>query len=265
MLLDAIITVGGDPGKDAELLAHAGGVPCKALIKLGGKTFLEHIVSAILGSGRVRRIVVVGLAPEHQLDLGPKVAFIPDTGGMLENGEAGIEYLKSTGGVSERLLASSGDIPLITSEIVSALIEMCLPHDVDFCYTLVTQENMERAFPGSGRTFGPMANGRFAGGDIFVAKPSMLDSDKQLWRELIGMRKTAWRQVQIIGLGTLFLFAIRRLTIAGAERRVGKALGLTTKVIISPHAEVAMDVDKPHHLDTVRATWDRRQQGVQAG
>jgi hypothetical protein len=124
---------------------------------------------------------------------------------------------------------------------------------------------MERAFPGSGRTFVPMADGRFAGGDIFVAKPSMLDSDKQLWRELVGRRKTAWQQVRAIGVGTLLLFVLRRLSIAQAERRVGKALGLTAKAIISPHAEVAMDVDKPHHLDTVQAAWHRRQQGVQAG
>ena len=54
MQLDAIVLAGGDPEKDAELLAHAGGAPRKTLIRLGDKTFLEHVVSAILGAGQVR-------------------------------------------------------------------------------------------------------------------------------------------------------------------------------------------------------------------
>jgi GTP:adenosylcobinamide-phosphate guanylyltransferase len=265
MLLDAIITAGGDPEKDAALLAHAGGAPCKALIELGGKTFLEHITSAMRRSGRIRRIVIVGLAPEHRPDLGPEVTFLPDAGGMVQNGESGIEYLKSTGAISERIMASSSDIPLITPEIIGSLIDLSLAHDVDFCYTIVQREVMERAFPGSGRTFVPLADGRFAGGDIFVAKPGMLDSDVQKWRELTGTRKTFWKQVRIIGLSTLLLFAIRRLTIAEAERRASKALGLTAKAIIAPHAEAAMDVDKPHHLDAVRAAWSQRHQGVRDG
>ena len=264
-MLDAIIAAGGDPEKDAALLAHAGNVPHKALIELDGQTSLERVVSALLGSGRIGRIAVVGLSPELCPDLGPRVTFLPDAGDMLENGEAGVAYFRSTGGVSERIVGSACDIPLITAEIVSGLIDQCLPYDVDFCYSIVSREVMEQAFPGSGRSFIPMADGWFAGGDIVVAKPGMLDSDKQKWRALIGGRKTVWKQVRVIGLGTLFLFAIRRLTIAGAERRASRALGLTGKAIISPYAEVAMDVDKPHHLDAVRAALVRQETGVQSG
>ena len=257
MELDAIITAGGDPDKDAALLAHAGGVPCKALIKLGDQTFLERIATAILESGRVRRLVVVGLPEELRPDLGPRVSFLPDAHGMLANVESAVNYLQASGTIGERILISSSDIPLLRADIVRDLVDRCLQYDVDFCYSIVSQEVMERAFPGSGRTFVAVADGRFAGGDIFVAKLSALRSDRQKWRELIGERKRAWRQVQIIGLGTLVLFALRRLTIAEAERRAGKALGISVKAIVSPHAEVAMDVDKPHHLDVVRAAFER--------
>ncbi len=260
MKLDAIITAGGDPDKDADLLAHAGGAPCKALIRLGDKTFLEHIVAAILKSGYVRRLVVVGLPEELRPNMGPQVSFLPDAHGMLANVESGVNHLQETGTVSERILISSSDIPLITPAIVRDLVDRCLQHDVDFCYSIVSKEVMERAFPGSGRTFVAVADGRFAGGDIFVARLSALDSDRQKWHELIGERKRAWKQVQVIGLGTLVLFLLRRLTIAEAERRAGKALGLSVKAVISPYAEVAMDVDKPHHLDVVRAAFARRMQ-----
>jgi hypothetical protein len=40
---------------------------------------------------------------------------------------------------------------------------------------------------------------------------------------------------------------------------VTKVLGFTCKAIVTPHAEAAMDVDKPHHLDVIRAAWRQRQ------
>lgn len=264
MLLDAIILAGGDPEKDADLLAYAGGAPCKALIKLGERTFLERIVSAMLGSTRVDRIVVVGLLAEHRPDLGSRVVFLPDAGSILTNGEAAVQYLRSTGRISERILASTSDIPLITSQVIDDLIDQCLPYDVDLCYAIVDQELMEDAFPGSGRTFIPLDGRRYAGGDINVAKPSLLDADKNRLREIVGERKTFWKQVRVIGLDTLLLFLIRRLTISRIERRVRKALRLTGKAVICKHAQVAMDVDKPHHLDVVREAWARQGPSAQA-
>jgi hypothetical protein len=265
MILDAVIAAGGDPEKDAELLAHAGGAPCKALIRLGERTFLEHIVSAMLGSGRIRRIAVVGLPPDHCPDLGSQVAFVPDAGGMLENGEAGLAYLQSTGEVSERVLASSGDIPLITPQVVSGLIDLVLPHHADLCYSIVSKEVMDRAFPDSGRTFVSLVDGRFAGGDMNVVKSTILNKNREKIHELIGQRKVFWKQIRAVGLDTLFLLLIHRLTIAEAERRVSKAIGFTGKVVISPYPELAMDVDKPHHLDVVCAAFARRERGTGKG
>ena len=262
MLLDAIITAGGDPDKDAELLARAGNAPTKALIEFNGQTSLARIVSALLQSQRVGRIIVVGLPPQHYLNLGPQVAFLPDAGSMLENGEAGLAYLRATGTISERILACSCDIPLLTPQIVSDLIDQCLPYDVDFCYSIVSKEVMERAFPGSGRTFVPMVEGRFAGGDISMAKPTALDKSRDKINDIIGHRKQFWKQVQAIGLDMVFLFLIRRLTIARLERRVIRALGITGKAVICPHPEIAMDVDKPHHLDVVRAAFARQVQNA---
>jgi molybdopterin-guanine dinucleotide biosynthesis protein A len=259
MQLDAIILAGGDPARDADLLAHAGGAPCKVLIKLGGKTFLELIASALLDSGRVRRLAIVGLSPEHQLNLGPQVLYAPAAGGMFENGEAGLECLRANGEPSARILASAGDIPLITPQIVSSLVDLYLSYDVDFCYAIVLQEVMERTFPGSGRTFIPIEGKRVAGGDVNLVKPSVLDADRTKLDEIAGARKTFWRQLRAVGLSTLFLFLIHRLSLARVEQRVHKVLGFTGKAVICPFPEVAMDVDKPHHLDVVRAAWERRQ------
>jgi len=260
MLLDTIIAAGGDPSRDAELLALAGNAPAKALIEYDGQTSLERIISALLQSERVGRIVVVGLPPEHRLNLGPQVTFLPDAGGILENGEAGLAYLRATGTVSERVLACSCDIPLITPQIVADFVDQCLAYDVDLCYSIVSKELMERAFPGSGRTFVPIVEGRFAGGDISMVKPGALEKSRDKIDNIIGHRKQFWKQVRAIGLDMVFLLLIRRLSIPRIERRVPRVLGLTGKAIISPHPELAMDVDKPHHLEVVRAALARQTQ-----
>jgi molybdopterin-guanine dinucleotide biosynthesis protein A len=258
-MLDAIILAGGDPARDAELLAHAGGnAPCKALIELGDKTFLERITDALLGSGHVRRMVIAGLESDQCPSLGPHVAFLPDAGSMLNNGQAGLDFFRSTGEISERIVVSSADVPLITSEIVRDILDADLRHDADFCYNIVEQETMEKVFPGSGRTFVPVKGGRFAGGDLNLISPSILGDNRSKVEEIIGERKTFWKQIRAVGLGTLFLLLIGQLTIDRTERQVGKALGFSAKAIVCPHAEVAMDVDKPHHLDVVRTAWVER-------
>ena len=258
-MLDAIVLAGGDPLRDTELLAHTGGnAPCKALIELGDKTFLERIADALLSSGRVRRIVVAGLEADRIPNLGPDVAFLPDAGSMLNNGQAGLDYFYGTGEISERIVVSSADVPLITPEIVRDLLDTDLQYDVDFCYNIVEKETMEQTFPGSGRTFVRIEGKRFAGGDLNLVRPTILGDNRAKVEEIIGERKTFWKQVRAVGLGTLFLLLVGQLTIAGVERQVGKALGFTAKAIICPHAEVAMDVDKPHHLDVVLAAWTER-------
>jgi hypothetical protein len=240
-------------------LAYAGGAPHKGLIELEGRTFLERIVCALLGSERVRRVALVGLPPAHRADIGSDVAYLPDAGSLLENARAGQEHFRATGRLSERLLLSTCDVPLITPDTVRDLVERCLTLDADVCFPVVSQEVMERAYPGSGRTFAPLADGRFAAGGLAVARPDLglvtpegRERCRRVLEALVGRRKRAWKQARTFGLGTLFLFIIGRLTLAQAERRVSRVLGITGKVVISARAELAMDVDKPYHLDVVR-------------
>jgi GTP:adenosylcobinamide-phosphate guanylyltransferase len=260
MLLDAILLAGGDPVRDAELLHYAGGAPRKALIELGHRTFLERIVQALLDSERVRRIAIVGLPQEFEIDMGAQVCFVPNRGSLFANGAAGFERLSTAGPISDQLVVSTADIPLVTAEMIQAFIDTCLLHKVDFCYPIVTQKDMEQTFPGSGRTFVPIGRQRYAGGDIDVVTPKVLATNSTKLDQIIGERKTFWRQVRAVGLDTLLLFLIRRLTLERIEQRVEQVLGFTCKALISPHAEIAMDVDKPRHLAVVRKAWQQRQQ-----
>jgi molybdopterin-guanine dinucleotide biosynthesis protein A len=250
--IDAIILAGGEHDKVDPLLEYAHAQK-KALVKIAGKEMVRYVVEAIARSARIGRIIIVGLSPDDGVEFAAPVEYVEAAGDMLDNTVAGIERVMEADPDVERVLLSSADIPLLTTEMVDYLIETCLETDHDVYYTIVEKSTMEARFPGSRRSFVPLRGGSFAGGDINMAKVSAIQANLHLARQISESRKNIWQQVKLLGFGTLIKFAFRRLTIADAERVAGRALGFQGRAIITPYPEMGMDVDKPHQLDMARA------------
>jgi hypothetical protein len=162
-----------------------------------------------------------------------------------------VEELEPT---AERVVACSADIPLITPEAIRWFVDLCQETDYDLYYSIVEQTTMEARFPGSGRTFVPMVEGRFAGGDLYFLHIARARKPEALIRELIEQRKNYLKQVQLIGIWPLVRFLLRRLDIPAAEQIVSRRMGIRMKAIISPYAEVGMDADKVHQLEMIEST-----------
>jgi molybdopterin-guanine dinucleotide biosynthesis protein A len=250
--VDTVILAGGEPDKADPLLEY-GQVQKKALIKIAGKEMVRYVVEAIAGSSRVGRIFIVGLSPEDGVEFAAPVEYVEAIGSMLDNIVAGIERVIEVDPDVERVIISTADIPLLTTEMVDYLIDTCLETDHDVYYTIVEKSTMEARFPGSRRSFVPLRGGSFAGGDINMAKVSAIQANLPLARQALEFRKNIWQQVRLIGFGTLIKFAFRRLTVADAERVASRALGCRGRAIITSYPEMGMDVDKPHQLDMARA------------
>ena len=251
MKVDVVVTAGSTPG-EPDPLAEAVGVERKALIEIAGKPMIRWVVDALRGSSRVGRIFVVGLSAEDGVDFGTPVEYVPARGRMLDNIQAGIEAVLEAEPDTKWMALASSDIPLLTTEIVDYFLDTCGEMDGDVFYSIVERQVMEAHFPGSGRTFVPMRDGAFCGGDLFLFNTNALSSDRELWDRLSDARKNFWRQVRMIGFIPLVKFALRRLTVADAERAASRALRCRGRAFISPYAELAMDVDKPHQLDMAR-------------
>jgi molybdopterin-guanine dinucleotide biosynthesis protein A len=255
--IDAMILAGGDPDKADPLLEYAQAQK-KPLIQIAGKEMVRYVVEAIAGSSRVGRIFIVGLSPQDGVEFTEPVEYVEAAGSMLDNIVAGIERVMKVDPDVERVVISTADIPLLTTEMVDYLIDACLETDHDVYYTVVEKSTMEARFPGSGRSFVPLRGGSFAGGDIHMAKVSAIQANISLARQALEFRKNVWQQVKLLGFGTLIKFAFRRLTIADAERVASRALGCQGRAIITPYPEMGMDVDKPHQLDMTRAILEGR-------
>ncbi len=112
---------------------------------------------------------------------------------------------------------------------------------------------MERRFPESHRSYAHMIEGDVAGGDVFLVRPSMTLSQRDLWQELAAARKSVLRQARLVGLRIFLKLLFRRLSLDEIVARVSQVLNMRARVIQSPYAEIGMDVDKPFQLEIVRA------------
>ncbi|MBN1955498.1 MAG: nucleotidyltransferase family protein [Anaerolineae bacterium] len=248
-----IITAGYTPGEDDPLADHTSGRP-KAMLPVGGRSMIAYVIDALAGSRHVQEIAIVGLPEEYHASLPPFLQHVPDRGGLLANAEAGMEYayahMSSAGGV----LISSSDLPLVTPAVVDRFIDDCLETEHDVYYSIIERSVMEARFPSSRRTYVRLKDGQFAGGDMFFVRSKPNVDKQELWERVTNARKHPLKQVRLLGgIVPLVRLVTRQMSLAEAEERASRIVGLRGRAVICADAEIGMDVDKPIQLDIARA------------
>ena len=250
------VVLAGGPARPDPLSIEAR-VATKALVPIAGRPMVSYVLDALAGCDGVGPITVVGLEPSDLKEAAAEYAlrFLPNHHGIVDN------ILAATDGMDDAtsVLVVSADVPLLTPEAVTDFMQQAELSGGELCYSIVERSVMEKRFPGSGRSFRHSLDGDFAGGDLFRATPGLFRTHSRLARDLAGQRKSAWGLARILGLGIIWRLATRRLTISRLEARASSLLGCPCKAIISQHAELAMDVDKPHQLALVREILESQQ------
>lgn len=250
-MIDCMLVAGGTPRPEDPLYPFSQGRP-KALTEIAGKRMAQWVVDALTETPDVRHIIVVGLTPDARL-VSPKIArYYPDQGSLLNNGLVGIEWLLDRDPAARQVLTSCADIPLLTPEMVTWLIEQYDTPSTDLNYTVIPRTVMEAAFPTSNRTYSRFENVEVAGGDIHVANPHIFRTHHDLWRDLAASRKEMLKAALQLGPGIFIKFFLHRLSTAHLETQVLRKLDLRVRVLPSPYPELGMDVDKPHQLEICR-------------
>ena len=257
--MDAILMAGGIPKPDQPLYEFTQGVS-KAMLEIAGKPMIQWVLDALGEAKQVDSVTIIGLPEDNTITCEKPVYYVPNQGGMLENIVAGIYQVLEINPQAEYVLSVSSDIPGINGEMVDWLIESAMQSHHDIYYGIVKREVMEARYPGSNRTFTKLADMHVCGADIHIAHKTMVTDPEHLamWEELIGKRKSPLQQAASIGILTLLLLLMGRLSLTGAVDRVTKRLQITGRPIIWEYAEPAMDVDKPHQLEILRADLEAR-------
>ncbi|MBX3051400.1 MAG: nucleotidyltransferase family protein [Caldilineaceae bacterium] len=248
---DVFITAGYDPDKADPLLAAAG-VDHKSLVPVAGKPMIWHVVRAFVESRRAGEIVIVGLGPEHGLDFGVPVHYVPNQPSLWASQNAGVRRLRELNGEDRLIVGTTADIPLLTSEIVRWFIDQSQPYDRELYWGIVPEDVMMTGFPNSKRSYLPLREGRFCSGDLYLGRLSTAEQIQEKMRGFIENRKSVVRQLLLLGPGVILRFLFRRLAIDDLLGVVQRAFGITGKPVILPFAEAGMDVDKPFQWEQVK-------------
>lgn len=249
MKVDAVILAGGD-GVVIDPTCRF-----KGLVPVAGKPLVEWVVDAFHSAETINEIAVVIPTAEGLGAWVDRVDKLVVSDGMfMENVLAGAASFR----VDRPVLVATGDIPLVTPEAIDDLVRASLETEADFTYPMVRRDQMEREFPGSERTYFRLRSGWHTGGNAMLVNPRLLPAARELGQRLFDQRKNAAGMLKIAGLGFVVRFVMGRLEPHDLAGKIEQLLGGTSAAVVTEHASLAVDVDKPSDLALVeRALRDR--------
>lgn len=254
-IVDALLAAGGMPRATDPLYPLTQGRP-KAMLEVAGRPMIQYVLDALSAARTIRSVVVVGLMPDahpavRALTCALPITFLPGRGGLVDNLASAGAWAQALPEPPTHLLATSSDIPLLTGAMVDWNVSTSLETDHDAYYNLVRRDVMEARFPGVRRSYFRLRDGVFCGADLNLLSLRVLNSYNPAWRRIIDARKNVFAQARLVGFDVLGLGALGLLPIDWAQDRIRERLGVNGRVLICPHAEAGMDVDRPDHLAVV--------------
>ncbi|WP_324716322.1 NTP transferase domain-containing protein [Carboxydochorda subterranea] len=253
------------PRLDAVVLAAAGNrgrlrevseAPYEALIPIEGRPMVAYVVEALAQARRVSGIVVVGPDPVVEAarkalgePVGTRLKAVAPGARLIDNLERGLAEA-----TTEHVLVVTSDIPLVKAHMVDDFVRRCeqSPEMQDVWYSIVERRMGEHRYPGVKRTWVKLADGSFTGGNVFVVRRDIVELTRPILTRAIEARKSPLTLARLLGLRAVVRFMLGRLTVAEAERRVGRMLDIRGKAVATPYAEIGIDVDKPSDLELAR-------------
>ena len=246
MKYDAVILAGGESTSNLRKIAPYRN---EALIKIGKYPMIYYVYRALRQSASIRTIVISGpvdalktIFPREE-----KLLFACSGENAIASFSNAIDVLQQYG-ISDRILVMPTDIPLITTPAIDDFIRRSEEIEADFYYSITTKEINDIKFPGVTRTYVKLKEGTFTGGNLFIVNRSVIKRVLDMALKLVMRRKNPLAMARLFGLNLVIRYITRQLSIEATEKRFQEVVGIKGKAIISPYAEVGIDVDKPSDL-----------------
>lgn len=244
MNLAALVLAGSRPGT-VEPVAAAEGVAHKALVVVGGKPLLTRVVEALREAG-ISRIAVAANDPDVvALAKALGTELIPPQAGPSASVGAAFAQMGAP------LLVTTADHALLRPEWVRDFVDD-VPQGTDAAVLLASRVLVERAMPGSRRTWLRLADGEWSGCNLFLMATPNAIAAIQAWRAVEADRKQPWKIAARFGWRPLWLYITGKLTADGAIAVLGRRVGIEAHAVAARDGLAAVDVDKPSDLADVR-------------
>ena len=257
MIFDLIILAGFS--ESDALICENEGVTKKPFLKLGDKTFIEHLVENLQSLKGLRDIYLSGMAEkEWKTDL--PVIFAEDEGDIISKLRRHRVKYYTDKEEPDYVIVISSDTPLVTAAAVERFIERCKATTggelIGLYYmSIIDKKDMVAKFPGANRTYVKFRDVTFASGDTLIAKPSIIDSHGDILDRMVNNRKSVFKSLAVVSP----IFAIKTVlglaTTKDLNNAINKKIFKTPNAclgVIVEDAELGMDVDRQLQLEVVR-------------
>jgi len=247
MQYDAIILAGGESSNDLKKIAPYDN---EALIIIGNYPMIYFVYHTLRSSSQIKNIVISGPVEAIKAILPRDERLIYVNGGQnaIESFAHAAKALEEKG-ISSKVLIMPTDIPFITVEAIEDFLKRCEASDDDFYYPVTRKEINEKKFPGVKRTYVRLQEGTVTGGNLFLIRSAVIEKSLEMGLKLVERRKNPLAMAGLFGFSLVLKYIFGRLSINMVEKRFYKVLGIKGKGIISPYAEIGVDVDKPSDLE----------------
>jgi molybdopterin-guanine dinucleotide biosynthesis protein A len=251
MIWHAVILAAGRGADDP--MAKAFGVAHKCTIPIAGKPMLGYVTSALNGTP-IGRPYVVSIDDLAVLPTDPKNISQLKSGNSAP--ASALQAITRIG--SFPVLITTGDHPLLTSQMIIHMMRQAETTGADVLVGLATAETILATYPDTKRTWFNLGGTRVSGCNLFAVMNARGLKLLEAWQELEKSRKKPWKLVFAFGLKPLLLFATGQLTPERAFNHISQKLGITAKPIFLPFAEAAIDVDKPSDFTLAESILKKR-------
>ena len=236
---NVIILAGGN----AETLTDGTGVDDKASLTIHDQPMLEWVVQAFDKSPEAGNLVVVGSDRLDKLRCMEHVRKRVTQGlNVVQNLLHAVGYIKTKFYFGEAdhqgYVISFGDAVFLTPEIVTETLRAIRETDADIVFHYVERHTFEDAGLPAERTYIPIDGKEYTGTAIYyVRKFTKVFSSLDKLVEMRKNRKDPKGILRVIGCEGEDFPAI--------EAALSQHLDAKVRIMVSPHAGMGMDVDKP--------------------
>lgn len=233
-------------GRTSPKFAAEAGVEHRPLADINGLPMVCYVLRALRGALTISSTLLV--APSAFPNLPEADLQIKADGGLEENIRAGLERCPA----AERVLLITADLPFVTPEAVDDYVLAAAATGADLCYAGVHRETCREQFPGMKRTYLHTPSGPLTGGNLALLRAAAFERLASLLREAYRSRKSPLFLAKLIGFSNVFKFLRRQLTPQDIEATVSRLTGVRCRIIITRHASLGTDVDRPADLRLAR-------------
>lgn len=238
--MDAIVLAAGESKKELADLSDDG------VVRVNNKPILQIVAEEISKCSFIDNIIVV--VKENISYSLPSNAIVRknSSNSIIGTIKCGIEKVKS---LDDYVIFVTSDLPFISNRAIEDFVSRCNDNSVSVYYPIIKKDDIELKYKGTKRTYIKLKEGEFTGGNIFLVKPNMIINNLARIESVYSKRKSPLKLVRILGIFFLIKLLFGRLSLAELEYKCSEILGVNCRTVITPFAEIGVDVDKAIDLE----------------